>query len=176
MITRKTAQVPSESTCSLHSQDLTLGPSPSPRENPLASLEHWPPQHPQPPALGPPGPGEVQCAASVPSTARVWTFSKDIVSYAISMSAILVFSDSQGNLTLHIPGVMTFNSSPLIWHLVILHIYLSLLPPCIYYFYWPHCAACGILVPQPGAKPTPSAVKAWSPNHWTAREAPPFTF
>ena len=31
---------------------------------------------------------------------------------------------------------------------------------------------CRILVPQPGIEPTPLAVKAWSPNHWTAREFP----
>ena len=30
--------------------------------------------------------------------------------------------------------------------------------------------ACGILVPRPGTKPTPPAVKAQSHNHWTARE------
>ena len=35
-------------------------------------------------------------------------------------------------------------------------------------------AACGILVPQPGIEPRPSAVKAWSPNHWTAKEFPSF--
>ena len=34
--------------------------------------------------------------------------------------------------------------------------------------------ACGILVPQPGIKPTPPAVEAQSRNHWTAREVPPF--
>ena len=39
-----------------------------------------------------------------------------------------------------------------------------------YYFFWPHHAACGILVPRPGVEPRPSAVKAQSPNHWTARE------
>ena len=32
--------------------------------------------------------------------------------------------------------------------------------------------ACGILVPRPGIKPAPSAVKAQGPNHWTAREIP----
>ena len=32
--------------------------------------------------------------------------------------------------------------------------------------------ACGILAPQPGIEPGPSAVKASSPNHWTARELP----
>ena len=31
---------------------------------------------------------------------------------------------------------------------------------------------CAILVPRPEIKPAPSAVKAWSPNHWTAREFP----
>ena len=30
--------------------------------------------------------------------------------------------------------------------------------------------ACGILVPQPGMEPRPLAVKAPSPNYWTARE------
>ena len=38
------------------------------------------------------------------------------------------------------------------------------------FFFWPHLVACGILVPPPGIEPAPSAVKAWSPNHWTARE------
>ena len=33
--------------------------------------------------------------------------------------------------------------------------------------------ACGILV-KPGIEPGPSAVKALSPNHWTAREFPVF--
>ena len=32
--------------------------------------------------------------------------------------------------------------------------------------------ACGILVPRPGIEPRPSAVKAPSPNHWTAGEFP----
>ena len=40
------------------------------------------------------------------------------------------------------------------------------------FFFWLHHAACGILVPPPGIEPGPSAVKALSPNHWTAREFP----
>ena len=32
--------------------------------------------------------------------------------------------------------------------------------------------ACGILVPRPGIKAVPPAVKAQSLNHWTAREVP----
>ena len=31
---------------------------------------------------------------------------------------------------------------------------------------------CGILVPLPGIEPAPSAVSAWNPNHWIAREFP----
>ena len=34
-------------------------------------------------------------------------------------------------------------------------------------------AACGILVPRPGIEPAPLAVRARSPNHWTARELLP---
>ena len=40
----------------------------------------------------------------------------------------------------------------------------------------PLCMACGILVPRPGIKFEPEAVKAWSPNHWTTREFPLFFF
>ena len=39
-------------------------------------------------------------------------------------------------------------------------------------FFWPLCAACGILVPRPRIEPVPPALEAWSPNHWTAREVP----
>ena len=34
------------------------------------------------------------------------------------------------------------------------------------------CCACGNLVPQPGIKPGPSAVREQSPNHGTTREFP----
>ena len=37
---------------------------------------------------------------------------------------------------------------------------------------WPCRTACRILVPQTGIEVKPSAMKAWSPNHWTAREFP----
>ena len=36
----------------------------------------------------------------------------------------------------------------------------------------PHNVASGISVPQPGTKPTASAVKAQSPNRWTTKEFP----
>ena len=36
--------------------------------------------------------------------------------------------------------------------------------------------SCEILVPRPGIKPVPSAVKARSLNHWTSRKVPELTF
>ena len=41
-----------------------------------------------------------------------------------------------------------------------------------FFFWWPCHVACRILIRQPGIEPRPSAVKAWSPNHWTPREFP----
>ena len=41
-----------------------------------------------------------------------------------------------------------------------------------HFFFPPHCATYEILVPRPGIKPGPSAVKTRSPNHWTASEFP----
>ena len=38
--------------------------------------------------------------------------------------------------------------------------------------FWPHCVAYGILVPQPGIKLGPSAVKAQRLNHWTSGKFP----
>ena len=39
-------------------------------------------------------------------------------------------------------------------------------------FFLPCCAECGILVPQPGIKPVPPALKMQSLNHWTSRGVP----
>ena len=41
-----------------------------------------------------------------------------------------------------------------------------------YLFIWPCGMAYEILVPWLGIEPGPSAVDAWSPNHWTARGVP----
>ena len=38
------------------------------------------------------------------------------------------------------------------------------------FFFWLHHMACGILVPQPGTEPGPSATRPWSSNPWTARK------
>ena len=46
---------------------------------------------------------------------------------------------------------------------------------CTYLIFWGVWwggLACGILVPQPGIEPGPTAVEARSPNHWTTREVP----
>ena len=40
------------------------------------------------------------------------------------------------------------------------------------FWFWPHSAALGILVPQPGIEPMPPAVETRSLNHWTTREVP----
>ena len=42
----------------------------------------------------------------------------------------------------------------------------------VYFFFWLCRVACGILVQPPGIEPGPSAVRAQSPKHWTAREFP----
>ena len=41
-----------------------------------------------------------------------------------------------------------------------------------FFFFWPRCRACGILVPRPGIEPVPPAVEAQGLNHWTARKFP----
>ena len=42
----------------------------------------------------------------------------------------------------------------------------------VFFFFWPCCTVCRILVPGPRIEPAPSAVKARSLSHWTAREFP----
>ena len=37
-------------------------------------------------------------------------------------------------------------------------------------FSWPYHVACGILVPQPGFKALPPALRLWSTNHWTVEK------
>ena len=39
-------------------------------------------------------------------------------------------------------------------------------------FFWPHCVAFGILVPQPGIEPMLPALGAQSLNQWTTRGFP----
>ena len=46
----------------------------------------------------------------------------------------------------------------------------------IFFFFWLHCMACGLLVPWSGMEPMSPAVEAQSLNHWTTRETPLFFF
>ena len=41
-----------------------------------------------------------------------------------------------------------------------------------YFYFQPHCAASGTLVPWPGIKPMPSTLGGQSPNHWTNSKVP----
>ena len=45
-----------------------------------------------------------------------------------------------------------------------------------FFFFLPHRASCGILVPRPGIEPIPPALEAWHHKHWTAREVPKCLF
>ena len=59
-----------------------------------------------------------------------------------------------------------------------LECYFSFCTDLFFFFLWGGAclAACGILVPQPGIEPGPLALRAQSPNHWTAREFPDTVF
>ena len=46
---------------------------------------------------------------------------------------------------------------------------------CCFFFFFSVLYGLQILVPQQGAEPIPSTVKAWSLNHWTTREFPDMT-
>ena len=45
-----------------------------------------------------------------------------------------------------------------------------------FFFFWPHLAPCGILVPQWGVEPRSLAMKTRSPNHWALGEVLFFLF
>ena len=49
---------------------------------------------------------------------------------------------------------------------------MNYLPQLFFFFFWPLCVACEILVPQPAIEPMLSALEMQSPNHWTAKEVP----
>ena len=42
----------------------------------------------------------------------------------------------------------------------------------LFFFVWPCCVACIILIPWPGMEPMSPALESQSLNHWTIREAP----
>ena len=65
---------------------------------------------------------------------------------------------------------------------VSIYTYIYKMCVCIYIYiyiyikvwFWLYLEAGGVLVPRSGTELVPSAVRAWSPNHWTAREVPTF--
>ena len=62
---------------------------------------------------------------------------------------------------------------------LLLTICISSLDKCLsksfaHFFFFFGLTACGILAPWPGIEPMPSALAAWSLNHWTSREVPLF--
>ena len=61
----------------------------------------------------------------------------------------------------------SWDCSASIQYFAISHIYLLFV---LFLFLFFFCMACGILVPQPGIRPMPPALEAWSPDHWTTRE------
>ena len=54
-------------------------------------------------------------------------------------------------------------------------VYLSL-SLSLFFFFLLCCAACRILVPQPGFEPMLPALGVWSFNHWTAWEVPIYIY
>ena len=70
-------------------------------------------------------------------------------------------------------NIFSYAYFPSVWCLFRWDVASGLLSILIFLFkkiFWLHRAPCGILVPQLGIEPGPSAVKVQSPNHWTARE------
>ena len=51
-----------------------------------------------------------------------------------------------------------------------------ILSSTIFFIFWWCHTACGILLHQPGIKPMPPALEAWSLNHWTTKEVSTIVF
>ena len=63
-------------------------------------------------------------------------------------------------LKLYAPGNQNFYQFLwMLWEFMLCHY--------LFIFFWPHHAACWILVPWPGIKPVPPALEVRSLNHWT---------
>ena len=85
----------------------------------------------------------------------------------ISVMFILFISTSFQSLP------ATFHHEILKW---IIFCFFPIVSLSFYFFFWPCCAACGILASQPGVEPIPLAMKAQSLNHWITREFPHIFF
>ena len=86
-----------------------------------------------------------------------------------------MISDLQKSDYKEIQRLFIYPASPVIdiYHNCII-IFILFLSPSVYvciehyylhinfFYFGPHCTSCGILVPQPGVKPTPPAKEAWN--------------
>ena len=67
------------------------------------------------------------------------------------------------------PGSLVQSTLQWCWTVGQITVFTKLVLFCL--FLWPRCMACGILVSQPRTESRPMAVKALSPNHWTAKDS-----
>ena len=51
-----------------------------------------------------------------------------------------------------------------------------ILSSTLFFIFWWHYTACGILLPQPGIEPTSRALEAWGLNHWTTKKVSTIVF
>ena len=71
------------------------------------------------------------------------------------------------------PGKPAVEGGPLGWSEGPLNLHITPRKSDFFFFFWPHCEACGILIPPPGIEPqAQGSESAESPNHWTTREFP----
>ena len=90
---------------------------------------------------------------------------------------LLLWAQPNG-LQSHLPNPpvsVILSGSPLAFSFIALtatydYIFIVRLVLLFFFFFWVCAMAYGILVPWPGIKPGPSAVRVQSPNHWTSRE------
>ena len=96
-----------------------------------------------------------------------FTFCVSIFDYSVYLILMILY-----NICPFVTGL--FHLASCLQSTLMQHIskYPSLFPP----IFWPCHGACGILVPWPGVKPEPPAVKAQSLKNWTAREVPSIIF
>ena len=79
---------------------------------------------------------------------------------AIAFSNFWAYKDQ----FLTFPAIFPFSLSLYLYTCMHVYMYIYL------HIYRLHCVACGILIPQWGIEPMPTAVESHSLNHWTTRE------
>ena len=126
-------------------------------------------------------------AHSRPSTNTYGTISKHLLQVVLQVLPSATASPSPAKSTLVSAGISSTNLLPLLESSPLLVLCHSLDPPFFFFFnnllkvflfylFRSYHAACGILIPRPGIKPVPPAVKAQTLNHWSTGEASPTPF